>query len=125
MTDLYDAANDGDLERVTLLVEHGVDKNLVGGLYDQTSLSIATSNNHFAVVQYLVEQGADMDKSDKYGQSPLLLAASNGHLEVTRYLLEQGADRDKPTTSAGLLSTMLLTTINWRQPSCSWSTERT
>jgi len=102
MTDLYDAANHGDLERVTLLVEEqGVDKNLVGGEYDQTSLSTAAMNNQFAVVQYLVEQGADMDKVDRYGNTPLHYAANAGHLEVTRYLLEQGADRVKASNYGG------------------------
>ena len=96
MTDLYDAAEDGDLERVTLLVEQGVDKNQVGGEYGTTALSAAAGNNHLAVVQFLVEQGADIDKgnTDGAGFNPLHYASSSGHLEVVHYLLEQGADRE-------------------------------
>ena len=96
--ELYDAALVGDLERVTLLVvEQGVDKNQVGGEYGETLLSAAVGNDHFAVVQYLVEQGADMDKADNKGDhlTPLHYATALGHLELVRYLLEQGADRDK------------------------------
>ena len=95
MTDLYDDAKSGDLEQVTQLVEQGIDKNQVSGADNQTSFDIAATNNHLHVVQYLLEQGADMEKSDMYGNTPLLHAANLGHLEITRYLLEQGADRDK------------------------------
>ena len=51
MEDLYDAALAGDLEQVTLLVEQGVDKNQVGGIWGDTPLSAAVEKNHFAVVQ--------------------------------------------------------------------------
>ena len=97
MTELYDAAEVGDLERVTLLVEQGVDKNQVGGDYGDTALSAAAVNNHLAVVQYLVQQGADIDKGNTNGAglAPLHYATARGHFEIIRYLLEQGADRDK------------------------------
>ena len=87
----------GDLERVKLLVEQGVDKNQVGGEYGDTVLCAAAENDHFAVVQYLVEQGADMDKTSTkgIGWTSLHYACMNGNLELVRYLLEQGADRDK------------------------------
>ena len=64
MTELYDAACAGDLERVILLMEQGEDKNQVDGTYRMTALYEAAENNHFAVVQYLVEQGADIEKAD-------------------------------------------------------------
>ena len=97
MEDLYNAALAGDLERVTLLLEHGADKNQTGGIFGETALSAAADNNHLTVVQYLVEQGADMNKGNAKGGrlTPLHYACSSGHLDVARYLLEQGADRDK------------------------------
>ena len=98
MTELYTAAEAGDLERVTLLVEKGDDKNQVGGFDKNTTLSAAAEHNHLAVVQYLVEQGADMEKGNRSGHSPLFYASAYGHLELTRYLLEQGANRDKADT---------------------------
>ena len=95
MTDFYDAAKKGALEQIILLVEQGVDVNQTGGKYEQTALSAAATNNHFAVVQYLVEQGADMEKDDMYGCTPLLYACDYNCFEVAVFLLEQGADRDK------------------------------
>ena len=88
--DLIDAVNDNNLERLRLLVEQGADKNKDDG----TPLIWASYNGHFEVAQYLVEQGATLDKATILGYTPLAVAASFGHLEVARYLLEQGADRD-------------------------------
>ena len=95
MTELYDAAKEGNLERVKLLVEQGMDKNQVGGLFRQTCLSIASQNNHLPLVQYLVEQGANMEKVDKHGWTPLMSSTCDDCFDVVRYLLEQGANRDK------------------------------
>ena len=41
MTDLYNAAKSGNLGRVILLVEEGVDKNQIGGEHSNTALSAA------------------------------------------------------------------------------------
>ena len=99
MEGLYNAALAGDLERVTLILEHGADKNQTGRIFGETALSAAADNNHLTVVQYLVEQGDDMNKGNAKGGrlTPLHYACSSGHLDVARYLLEQGADRDKAT----------------------------
>ena len=93
--DLYNAAKDGDLERVRLLLEQGADKDQIFGVYDQTPLFAASGKCHLPIVQLLIEQGADMEKTDMYRRSPLYDACRKGRLDVARYLLEQGADRDK------------------------------
>ena len=89
--ELHDAAENGNLQRVILLVEQGPDKEKRNdfGLY------LASSHGHIRVVKYLVEQRARLDKANKNNLSPLAIAAFYGHLEVASYLLEQGADRDK------------------------------
>ena len=99
MTELYDAAKNGNLDRVKLLVEQGMDKNQVGGHWEAPALLIAASKGHLSVVQYLVEQGADMEKGDSDDCTPLITASAYGRLDVARYLLEQGADRDKACTN--------------------------
>ena len=91
---LQDAAEEGDLECVQLLLGQGVDKDEAddGGY---TALWNAAYNGHLAIAQCLVEQGADKDKANNYGTTPLNIASNKGHLELVRYLLEQGADREK------------------------------
>ena len=95
--DWYDAAKSGNLEQVILLVEQGVDKNQVGGKFGDTASSAAAENNCLAVVQYLVEQGADTEIADVMGWTPLIDASRHGHLEVAKCLLEHGAHTDKAT----------------------------
>ena len=92
---LYDAAAEGNLERVMLFVEAGMDKNQVGGVFRASALLIAATKGHLSIVQYLVEQRADINKADDNDFTPLFAASAHGHVDVVRYLLEQGADRDK------------------------------
>ena len=88
----------GNLERVRLLVEQGLDKD-EGDNFGYTPLFWVSWTGHLNVVQYLVEQGASLDKASTKGWTPLAGAASEGHIEISRYLLEQqGADRDKADT---------------------------
>ena len=56
---------------------------------------LAALEGHFAVLQYLLQQGADKDNNN--GASPLYIAAQDGHLAVIQYLLEQGADKQTRT----------------------------
>ena len=45
-------------------------------------------------IQFLVEQGADLDAQDKMGQTPLHYASSEFHLSCAKILLETGAAVD-------------------------------
>ena len=92
---LFDAANNGNLEYVMLLVVQGADQDKSFGGRQETALTAAAENGHLDIIRSLVEQGADMEKADFFGWTPLSNAACYGHLEVVRYLLEQGANRDK------------------------------
>ena len=83
---LHKAAEKGNLKRVKLLLEQGGEKDASDGL--TTPLREACENCYFDVVQYLVEQGASLDKAGNNGWTPLLVAAYEGHLEIVRYLLE-------------------------------------
>ena len=102
MTSLYDAARAGDLERVQFLLLQGEDKDQKFGAHDETPLFAASLHGHFPIVQLLIEQGADMEKTDSEGRSPLYIACRDGHLDIARYLLEQGADRDKACFKSNL-----------------------
>ena len=106
------AARSGNLDRVTLLIEQGVDKDKPYKDPDircittsgprhlppagDTLLTIASMHDQLPVVRYLVGQGADIEKADAdEGMTALTWASANGHIDVVRYLLEQGADRDQ------------------------------
>ena len=58
-----------------------------------TPLARAAHNGHFQTVQYLVEQGAEVDGKDIGDNTALHWAAMRGHVEIVKYLVDCGADK--------------------------------
>ena len=101
MSDLYDAAESGDLERVQMLVEQGVDTEKTGW-NGWAPLIIATYCGHLEVVRYLLEQGANRDKVTLDGWTSLHIAARDDHLEIAKLLMLFGANLNARTDSGRL-----------------------
>ena len=101
MSDLYDAAEAGDLERVQVLVEQGADKESVDFL-GRTPLMVASFYGRLEVVRYLLEQGANRDKANNRGYTSLHLAAYYGHLEIAKLLMVYGSDLNVRTNGGRL-----------------------
>ena len=90
---LIDAVKANNLERVSLLVEQGVDIEM-GDCEGKTPLYWASKFGLAEMARYLMEQRAMVGKTIR-GVSYLMLAMRRGHFGVVRCLLEQGADSDK------------------------------
>ncbi|MCL4361168.1 ankyrin repeat domain-containing protein [Candidatus Dependentiae bacterium] len=56
------------------------------------ALNIATRENNFPLVKFLIDNGANVNVTNKYGHTPLNNAALYGSLETVKYLLDHGAD---------------------------------
>ena len=94
------AARNGNLEIVTLLVEHGATVDIGKERGERTPLMTASAQGQVAVVTYLISQGADVNAKAS-GLTPLLEACKNvsflfgpaGDRKKTIYiLLDNGAD---------------------------------
>jgi hypothetical protein len=87
-----------NLPIVQLLVSHGADldyKRPIGLL--RTPLQRAAEIGDFAIVQYLVEQGATIDTPPmNCGGTALQLAAMTGYVGIVSFLLERGAKPNYP-----------------------------
>jgi ankyrin repeat protein len=68
----------------------------------ETHLMLAATLGPLAVVDLLLERGADIEGTDDIGHTALMRAAESGHEDIVRRLLDLGADinRNWPMTSA-------------------------
>ena len=93
------AAFKGNLVVVKLFVQAGMSVETTTNT-SGTVLQSAAAGGHWAVVKYLVGQGADVNAKDNVNGWPALhYAANNGHLAVVKYLVEQGADVNATSNS--------------------------
>jgi len=64
-------------------------------ILNETPLHYAAESGHLSVVEYLVNQKADINVSDEYDQTPLHLAADNNHFNVFEFLVNKNAKADE------------------------------
>ena len=98
---IADWAAIGDLDKVRELHKSGVDLNSSSTLNDvdyYTALESASWGGHINIIEYLVENGADVnfvsgsDMENEYGKTALISAVDNGQVEIVKYLLDNGAE---------------------------------
>ncbi|MDX1493638.1 MAG: ankyrin repeat domain-containing protein [Longimicrobiales bacterium] len=84
----YIACRNGALETAKLLRKRGAEVDALG-YFDATALHWAAINGHTAVVEWLVQQGADTGRCDpEFGATPAGWAREGGHGDLTRWLEE-------------------------------------
>ncbi|CAG8539767.1 2665_t:CDS:2 [Funneliformis caledonium] len=85
---IWVAAADGDIQRVTELLISGVSPNSKD-TNGYTPLTAATSYNHIELIEFLISQGADVNIRDNDGDTPLFVAEN---IKVAQILLDHDAD---------------------------------
>lgn len=96
--ELFEAARDGQTERVLAYVDAGVPIDLTDH-QGNTLLILAAYHGHAALVSGLAERGADVDAINDREQVAIAGALFKGYDDVVEVLARSGADLDrgKPT----------------------------
>lgn len=56
----------------------------------KTPLHIAAQQGHLPIIQFLIDNSADVDLTDSQGNTPLHYASAYGHIDIIKALLEAG-----------------------------------
>ena len=91
-TPLMHAARAGSAEAVRLMLLAGAKVNARENWNGQTALHWAAAEGHGAVVQALIEGGADIRQRSNAGSSPFLFAVRRGDMASVKAFLAAGAD---------------------------------
>lgn len=91
--EIIQAAADGDLERLQLFLDRGIDVNAtIDG--DGTPLLISARNGRVDAVRFLLDHDADPNVASPGDGNPLIAAAGENQTAVVRLLLQRGARID-------------------------------
>lgn len=93
-TQLLDAVENGETQKVKELLEYGADADYRTSEYYDTPLMLAARKGRTEIVKLLLEYGADINESKllNSGKSALIVAADYGFTDIVEILLENGAD---------------------------------
>lgn len=88
-------ANEGDLEGIKELLDSGTDVNY-RDIDDRTALHVAACQGSGSVVEFLLQNGAEVDPQDRWGSTPLADAIHYKKHDAIKLLEKHGA---KPLTA--------------------------
>jgi len=92
-TDLVKATKNGDIKRVSELIDLGADLNTTVGDSDKRNLlHHASQKGHPKLVDFLIEKGIGINSLDKRGRTPLYLACYDYKFDSAKTLVSKGAE---------------------------------
>jgi len=89
--ELFDASNEGLVDKVRTLLAAGADVNSSVGEAVQTALMQASLKGHADVVALLIDSGADVNDINANGRTAVHLAIEGKHVKVVEMLIAHGA----------------------------------
>jgi Ankyrin repeats (3 copies) len=101
---LFNAAQNGNIEKITALLSQGGDINVRLGVDQWTPLMTASREGNLEAVELLLGEGADPNIRDtRFNKNAYHWGLQSGHRDVARLLLENGASREfkKPSQFFG------------------------
>jgi ankyrin repeat protein len=97
---LHHMAAKGELAKAKLLLTHGADINAIDDEYRSTPLGVAARSGQAAIVELLLERGADPTAAGAPWAVPLAWAERKGHHRVVEILRKAGTGLDSGSSDA-------------------------
>jgi len=91
-TDLHYAAQEGNIEKINLLIDNGADINSTCCHFNNTPLHIVTWFGHSHCITPLIQRGAQIDIPNCHGSTPIHLAAWKNEASCLTELLNHNAN---------------------------------
>ncbi|TFH33112.1 MAG: ankyrin repeat domain-containing protein [Anaerolineales bacterium] len=90
-------AEKADMKIIELLIEAGADVNAYDSDQGWTAIHFAAREQRYELVKVLIENGARVDPTDRYGNTPLwrCVMHASPNITVLQLLLQNGADPEK------------------------------
>ena len=89
---VYNAASNGDLDKLKVLVDAGASLDFRGGEDGFPVITAAVLSESVPTVSYLVNTGLDLNQKDNRQFTPAAFAAVVGNLDILKLLRNGGAD---------------------------------
>lgn len=112
MTALHWSALSNDVETAEMLLYAGANVKAATRLGAYTPLVLASRNGHAAMVETLLNAGADPNGPTSAGTTPLMLASASGSAPAVRALLARGAAIDVKESLRGETALMFAAASN-------------
>uniref|UniRef100_UPI0037E708C4 cyclin-dependent kinase 4 inhibitor C n=1 Tax=Semicossyphus pulcher TaxID=241346 RepID=UPI0037E708C4 len=87
LTVTHDAAREGFVDSVRVLLDHGADPNLVDG-EGNLPLHLAAKEGHLQVIQLLIERTANPRTTNDEGKTAAGLALENEKIDTFNYIMQ-------------------------------------
>ncbi|XP_065095703.1 uncharacterized protein LOC135717513 [Ochlerotatus camptorhynchus] len=99
---LHTATRAGHYEMVLLLLDYGMDANLMAVVkafeysegFNKSPLHEASEMGHLEIAKLLLDRSAKVDLQDEDNKTPLHYASEMGHLEIVKLLIDRSAKVD-------------------------------
>ena len=96
---LIDAVYYGHITKVRELINKQVSNRISLGSNNFSLLQLAVKRRHAEIAMVLIENSAEVNKSDLYGVTPLFSAILNNNILIVEMLINNGANVNKASSS--------------------------